>query len=120
MIEFYLIINRSGGRATFNPWEAPEDLVAKLLDWKEEIIMSERLQHTAASTREKMLQRYGDVFHHKHDKNHNLYRQHCRSHPAKTHYPGSNEEAESQASTGLVREFNLRKCRKQLGKGQIH
>ncbi len=82
--------------------------------------MSERLQHTAASTREKMLQRYGDVLHHKHDKNHNPYRQHCRSHPAKTHYPGTNEEADAQASTGLIREFKLRKFRNQPGKGQIH
>lgn len=82
--------------------------------------MSERLQHTAASMREKMLQRYGDTLHHKHDKNHNPYRQHCRTHPVKTHYPGSNEEADAHASTGLIREFKLRRFRNQLGKGQIH
>lgn len=82
--------------------------------------MSERLQHTAASMREKMLHRYGDSLHHKHDKNHNAYRQHCRSHPVKSHYPCSNEEAESQASTGLIREFKLKKYRKQLGNRQIH
>lgn len=82
--------------------------------------MSERLQHTAASMREKMLQRYGDSLHHKHDKNHILYRQHCRSHPIPTHYPGSIEEEELHASTGRIREFKLRKFRNRLAKGQIH
>ena len=90
------------------------------LDWKEEVIMSERLQRTAASMRERMLQRYGDELHHKHDKNHNPYRQHCRSHPVKTHYPLTNEEAESQASTGLIRELKLRQYRKQSGNRHVH
>ena len=46
------------------------------------IIMSEKQQHTAANMRERMIKRYGDGHHHKHDKLHNTYRLHCRSHPA--------------------------------------
>ena len=56
-------------------------LFSCLITFQRESIMSERLQHTSASMREKMLLRYGDVLHHKHDKNHIHYRQHCRSHP---------------------------------------
>lgn len=83
--------------------------------------MSERMQQTAASMREKMLQRYGDDRHHKHDKNHIAYRQHCRSHPVT---PKSiekwNGEQELHCSTGVIREFKLRKCRKGLVKPDIH
>lgn len=82
--------------------------------------MSERLQHTAASMREKMLERYGDGFHHKHDRTHNRYRQHCRTHPVKSHYPGTNEEEDSFASTGLIREYNLKKYRRGFARSRIH
>ena len=82
--------------------------------------MSERLQYTAASMREKMLQRYGDVLHHKHDKNHNPYRQHCRSHPVQKRIDGLDGEHEVHCSTGQVREWRLRKFCKRVAKGQIH
>ncbi|MCH9756456.1 MAG: hypothetical protein K0U37_04615 [Gammaproteobacteria bacterium] len=45
--------------------------------------MSERTQRTSAFTREHMAHRYGDDFHHKHDKRHLVYRLHWRSHPNK-------------------------------------
>ncbi|KTC84994.1 hypothetical protein [Legionella brunensis] len=80
--------------------------------------MSEKQQRTAASMREKMLNRYGDGLHHKHDKNHHLYRKHCRSHPA--HINGHTPEEDENTSTGLIRAFKLRKMRKRLDKGRIH
>jgi|GEM_PF-1963182 len=43
--------------------------------------MSERKQHTSAYMREHMDRRYGDGFHHKHDKRHLDYRLHWPSHP---------------------------------------
>lgn len=84
--------------------------------------MSEKQQRTAASMREKMLNRYGDNLHHKHNKNHHLYRKHCRSHPVQTNgHTSQNEENENEnASTGLIRAFKLRKMRKRLDKGRIH
>jgi len=81
--------------------------------------MSEKLQRTAASMREKMLNRYGDGLHHKHDKCHNPYRQHVRSHPAHAHEIPS-EEKDINNPTGMLREFKLRKIRKRLDKGRIH
>lgn len=80
--------------------------------------MSEKQQRTSASMREKMLHRYGDGLQHKHDKHHNPYRKHYRSHPVPPHQI-SNELEENNA-TGLVREFKLRKIRKRLDKGRFH
>ncbi len=80
--------------------------------------MSEKQQHTSAKLREKMLQRYGDGLHHKHDKCHTLYRQHWRSHPVII--PTTMENTEINESTGHLREFKLRKIRKRLDKGRIH
>jgi|GEM_PF-1427890 len=82
--------------------------------------MSERLQHTTASMRAKMLQRYGDVLHHKHDKNHTPYRQHCRSHPVQKHLNGQEGEQKVNSSTGHVREWNLRKFCTRVAKGNVH
>ncbi|MBA2648435.1 MAG: hypothetical protein H0U75_02345 [Legionella sp.] len=81
--------------------------------------MSERIQHTAAALQEKMFQRYGDDLHHKHNKNHMTYRKHCKTHPS---HPSRLEEESLylNESTGLIREFKLRKVRKRLDKGQIH
>ena len=79
--------------------------------------MSEKQQRTAASMREKMLSRYGDGLHHKHDKNHNPYRLHCKSHPSQL-LNGQDEELNS--STGLLRRLKLRKIRKRLDKGRFH
>lgn len=81
--------------------------------------MSEKQQHTAASMREKMLNRYGDGFHHKHNKNHSLYRLHCRSHPIQRSN-GIDEVKDINCSTGLKRIIKLRKFRKQLDKRRIH
>ncbi|KTD66363.1 hypothetical protein [Legionella spiritensis] len=80
--------------------------------------MSEKQQGTAAGTREKMLSRYGDGLHHKHNKNHISYRKHYRSHPTKTLNGMDNENI--QASSGLMRELRLRKIRKRLDKGRYH
>ncbi|KTC94626.1 hypothetical protein [Legionella erythra] len=81
--------------------------------------MSEKQQRTSVSMRERMLNRYGDGTHHKHDKNHHPYRQHCRSHPVTKALNGS-DETSVNTSTGLLREFKARKIRKRLDKGRFH
>lgn len=81
--------------------------------------MSEKKQHTTASLREKMIVKYNDGLHHKHNKNHHSYRHHCRSHPANQNNVEESELDVNQ-STGLIREFKLRKMRKRLDKGRIH
>lgn len=81
--------------------------------------MSEKLQGTAASMREKMLSRYGNELHHKHDKNHISYRKHFKSHPVQQSN-GLDLVEENHASTGALREFKLRKMRKRLDKGRFH
>lgn len=83
------------------------------------VYMSEKIQRTAASMREKMLHRYNDGLDHKHNKNHHSYRHHCRSHPA-NHKESIEEESSINSSTGLLRAFKLRKTRKRLDKGRIH
>ncbi|KTD17893.1 hypothetical protein [Legionella jordanis] len=80
--------------------------------------MSEKQQRTAASMRQKMLSRYGDDSHHKHNKNHHPYRKHCRSHPAQLNH--ETKDLELNSSTGLIRAFKLRKMRKRLDKGRFH
>lgn len=80
--------------------------------------MSEKQQGTSVTMREKMFVRYGDEFHHKHDKNHLPYRKHCKSHPHKTLNGVADEGINT--STGLLRELKLRKMRKRLDKGRIH
>lgn len=81
--------------------------------------MSEKIQRTTASTREKMLHRYDDGLEHKHNKNHHTYRHHCRSHPAHNHN-GVLLESEEHHSTGLVRRAKLRRIKKRMDNGQIH
>ncbi|WP_242602013.1 hypothetical protein [Legionella yabuuchiae] len=81
-------------------------------------IMSEKQQRTAAHMREKMANRYGDGLEHKHDKSHNPYRKHFRSHPAQRNL---NEETTNiNESTGQQRAYKLKKVRKRLSKGHIH
>lgn len=82
--------------------------------------MSERLQCTAASMRKKMLLRYGDVLHHKHDKNHTHYRQHCRTHPVEKRKNNLDKELPVDLSTGLVREMKLRQFNNRPAKGDFH
>ena len=81
--------------------------------------MSEKQQRTAASMREKMISRYGDELHHKHDKNHTSYRKNCKSHPVQL-LNNQNEEVDVNASTGSLRLIRLRKIRKRLDKGRFH
>ncbi|KTC68782.1 hypothetical protein Lbir_2315 [Legionella birminghamensis] len=80
--------------------------------------MSEKQQGTAANMREKMLHRYDDGHHHKHNKNHFTYRKHCKSHPVQA--LNGLDENENNESTGLLRAFKLRKIRKRLDKGRFH
>lgn len=81
--------------------------------------MSEKQQHTAANLRNQMENRYGDDLDHKHNKMHLIYRQHCRSHPAQKRSELDKERSIND-STGLLRQFKLRKIRKRLDKGRIH
>jgi hypothetical protein len=81
-------------------------------------IMSEKQQGTSCGLREKMLSKYADGLHHKHNKNHSQFRHHYKSHPVQP-LNGSNLE-ESLGSTGLVREYKLRKLRTRLDKGCFH
>jgi hypothetical protein len=83
-----------------------------------ESIMSEKQQGTATAMREKMLLRYSDGLHHKHDKNHFPYRKHCRSHPVQE--TDNQETNEENQSTGRIRIIKLRKFRKRLDKGRFH
>lgn len=80
--------------------------------------MSEKQQGTACHTREKMLNRYGDELHHKHDKNHIQYRKHYKSHPVQT-LDGLNEEGFHRPE-GRLRIIKLRNVGKRLDKGRFH
>jgi hypothetical protein len=83
--------------------------------------MTEKQQRTAANMREKMLSRYGDDFHHKHNKNHTFYRKHFKSHPIDLlNGQMKEQEEELNASKGLTRSWNLRKLRKRQDKGNFH
>jgi hypothetical protein len=86
---------------------------------KKDSTMSERKQHTAASMRDLMILRYGNEFHHKHNKNHHTYRQSARSHPTQPHV-FLNGDRPLYEATGQVRQLNLRKVRKRLDKGRFH
>ena len=70
--------------------------------------MPDKIQHTAASLQQKMLSRYGDGLHHKHNKHHLEYRQHCRTHPCNQNN-ALDEKDHVNGSTGLLRQFNLKK-----------
>lgn len=80
--------------------------------------MSEKLQGTACAMREKMLHRYDDGLHHKHDKNHIHFRKHYKSHPVLN--LKNSDDTENNGSTGQLRIIKLRKLRKRLDKGSIH
>lgn len=84
--------------------------------------MSERIQRTAATMRETMHARYDDGLHHKHDKCHLPYRLHWPSHPASTVQlvNGLDQKKEVHASTGTIREKNLKKTRLRIVKHRIH
>ncbi|PWY55853.1 hypothetical protein DGG96_10085 [Legionella qingyii] len=80
--------------------------------------MPDKIQRTAASLQQKMLARYSDGLHHKHNKHHLEYRQHFRSHPCNQGNDISEEEL--TGSTGLLRQLKLRKMRKRPDKGHFH
>ena len=81
--------------------------------------MPEKIQHTAASLQQKMSTRYNDGLHHKHNKHHLEYRKHYRSHPCNQNND-LQEEDSLKGSTGLLREFKLKKIRKRPDRGQVH
>ncbi|MCX7116854.1 MAG: hypothetical protein NTW94_02930 [Legionellales bacterium] len=81
--------------------------------------MSEKLQHTAWRLHQLMVHRYDDGLQHKHDKHHNLYRHHWRSHPALLTLE-IDQEKRINESTGQIHQMNLRKIRKRLAKGRYH
>jgi len=81
--------------------------------------MSEKRQHHALWTRESMDNRYGQVYHHKHDKRHLGYRLHFKSH-SKQHVLNSNINDQTNHSTGIIRKLNLQKLRKRLAKNRFH
>ncbi len=80
--------------------------------------MSDKMQRNAQTLCSQMKARYDTEHHHKHNKYHLEYRKHYRTHPCNLSKP--EEELQNNGSTGLVREFNLRKTRKRLDKGRIH
>lgn len=81
--------------------------------------MSEKKQGTTFSMHEKMINRYGEVLYHKHNKDHSEYRMHYRTHPVQLSN-GINEEFEKNNSTGLIRAKKLRKMRKRADSGAFH
>ena len=80
--------------------------------------MSERQQGTVAMMRERMIHKYGDGLHHKHNKNHFSYRKHFKSHPVQQ--LELIDETKMHEPTGDMRELKLRKFRKRLDKGCYH
>lgn len=84
--------------------------------------MSEKQQHTAEHTCEKMHHRYDDGLRHKHNKSHLVYRQHARSHAMAL--LGDKDEWHPTSvihePTGQCRKINLRKVRKRFDKGRYH
>lgn len=81
--------------------------------------MSERQQHTAAHMREKMLAHYGDLVHHKHNKNHLLNPPHHRSKLANT-LVASSEEVLNGWQMSFSRKTKLRKMQRRLAKLNFH
>ena len=84
--------------------------------------MPDKIQHTAVSMQQKMLLRYNDGLHHKHNKNHLAYRKHYRSPPCDVHKSIDNDEEQSPLNqrTGTQREFGAKKIRTRKGRGIIH
>jgi hypothetical protein len=82
--------------------------------------MTDKQQHTAFSIHERMLLRYDDGLHHKHDKSHVLpYRKHCRSHPV-IKLNRLIQAKDINESTGIIQIRNLQKIRKRFDKGRYH
>lgn len=83
--------------------------------------MSEKTQGNARKTQESMERRYQEISssHHKHDKRHLAYRQHCRTHGV--HFEEKEDMIEKiNTPTGTIRKQNLQKIRKRLAKNIFH
>jgi len=83
--------------------------------------MSDKLQHTTASMRIKMIAKYGTEHHHKHDKLHSPYRLHWKSHPVqKINVAGV--EMKVKEPSEFVPDFNVhvQKTRIRLRRGSYH
>ena len=81
--------------------------------------MSERKQHTSACMHENMGHRYGDEFHHKHDKRHLKFRLHWRSHPV-TNLRKQEHPEIIKSQPDLFRAFKIKKMCKRLANTSIH
>lgn len=81
--------------------------------------MSEKKQGTAFNMHQRMFNRYGDVYYHKHNKDHSQFRMHYRTHPVEIPDFFSSD-TETHYSTGLLRAMKLRRMRKRANKGAIH
>jgi hypothetical protein len=81
--------------------------------------MSERKQHTSACMRENMGHRYGDAFHHKHDKRHLEYRLHWPSHPVTIQRDQEHLEI-IKSQPNLLSAFKIKKTCKRLANTSIH
>ena len=84
--------------------------------------MSDRIQRTAATMRETMLNRYDDGFHHKHDKYHLPYRMHWPSHPRNTKQlsNGHEQTIEPNKSMSALGKKIVKKTRLRIVKHRIH
>jgi hypothetical protein len=80
--------------------------------------MSERLQHTAARMRTKMLTNYGEEIHHKHNKNHLHNPPHKKIQVILTLNNINDHPDKWSAKT--IQDFKGRKTRKRLDKGDFH
>lgn len=83
--------------------------------------MSEKKQGTVYGMQLRMLSRYGDGLHHKHDKNHLHYRKGYK--PDSIHLVNGLDEMTEEStnrSADVLRESKIRKTRKRLGKGKFH
>jgi hypothetical protein len=81
--------------------------------------MSEKLQKTRARLQSQMLNYYSGDLSHKHNRYHDSHRNHCRTHPIETIHRYEETELE-KTSTGLIREFKLKKIRTRNERKRFH
>jgi len=84
--------------------------------------MSDKLQHTTAHMRIKMIDKYGvdPKIHHKHDKLHSPFRSHWKSHPSTLKLKKIDENNVLNESTGRIGKFNALKVKKRLYNDHNH
>jgi hypothetical protein len=83
----------------------------------EEYAMSEKKQGTARAMQLRMQQRYDDNVKHKHNKNHQSYRKHCKTYPVLSY---THIETEGGESTGDLRALKLSRVRTRPYQGSFH